>query len=87
MSLASVASAEWRQQQQQQQYTMLASRPPVPGPKGATHYTLPTHNTAPPHLLNAAAAAAAAAEMSAVAAGVWRAGSWQGPDAYTQSAG
>lgn len=78
-SLASAASAEW-QQQQQLYTTPFAGRPPVPWLRGGPQQALPTHHTAPPHLISAAAAAATA-ELSA-SGGVWRAGSWQGPDAY-----
>jgi hypothetical protein len=77
-SLASLASAEW-QQQQQHYIAVASSRPPVPWLKGR-QYMLPTHQTAPPHLISAAAAAATAELSTGV---VWRASSWQGPDADT----
>lgn len=82
-SLASLASAEWQQQQQQHYTAATNGRPPVPWLKGP-QYVLPTHQTAPPHLISAAAAAATA-ELSAGV--VWRASSWQGPDAHTTHAG
>lgn len=77
-SLASLASAEW--QQQQQHYASAPNRPPVPWLQGVPQHALPTHRTAPPHLITEAAVAATA-ELST--GGVWRAGSWQGPDTYT----
>jgi hypothetical protein len=85
-SLASVASQEWQQHQQQaaHQHTILEAvggKRPEPGwPPRASDYVLPTHNTAPAHMLQSAAAGVA----SGPAGTVWRASSWQGPDAGTR---
>lgn len=85
-SLASLASAEWQQQQQHYITAPTASslRPPVSWIRGGPHQQvlLPTHRTAPPHILTAAATAAVPADIMP-AGSVWRAGSW--PDAYTAS--
>jgi hypothetical protein len=69
-----------------------ATRPPpwVPGPRGLAHgeATLPTHHThrTMPLARQASDAAARVLVTTGSGAAVWRASSWQGPDAHTQHA-